>query len=187
MLRLRSLCRTKTRREGELETKNKKASAQAELDQGVLASHLGPRICVLWNLLSARNAAALAPFGLRSGAFSTLAMISANPGCSQNELARGLGMDKSAVVAIIDELEARDLASRERGTHDRRRHSLSLTAEGEAMMQRMFGPVTEVGLPIRKALTKQEIEQLLSLLDRAYDALIRAPATSPKPAEQEKV
>lgn len=36
--------------------------------------------------------AALARFGLRSWAVSTLALISANPGCSQTEPGRGLGM-----------------------------------------------------------------------------------------------
>jgi len=130
---------------------------------------------------------ALLPFGLRSGAFSTLAMISANPGCSQNQLARSLGMDKSAVVAIIDELEARGLASRERGTHDRRRHALTLTPDGEAMIQRMYGPVSEVGAPIRKALTTQELEQMLSLLGRAYRALAQENAPSPKATEREQV
>ncbi|MFZ1989940.1 MAG: MarR family winged helix-turn-helix transcriptional regulator, partial [Alphaproteobacteria bacterium] len=89
----------------------------------------------------------------------------------QNQLAKGLGMDKSAVVAIIDDLEARGLASRVRGTQDRRRHALTLTPEGEALTQRMYGVVSQVGLPMREALSKREFEQLLSLLDRAYEAL----------------
>ena len=58
-----------------------------ELSLGLLADFLGPRVRVLWNLLSARMVEALAPFGLRPGAFSALALISANPGCSQKQLA----------------------------------------------------------------------------------------------------
>ena len=50
---------------------------------------------------------ALDPFDLRTGGFSTLALIAANPGCSQTELARAVGMDKSAVVAIIAPYTAR--------------------------------------------------------------------------------
>jgi len=150
---------------------SKETNSGEELDPGLLAGYLGPRVRVLWNLLSAKMEAALAPFGLRTGAFSTLALISANPGCSQNQLAKALGMDKSAVVAIIDDLEARGLASRMRGTQDRRRHELTLTAAGEALTERMYGVVSQVGLPIRKALSKREFEQLLSLLDRAYGAL----------------
>jgi DNA-binding MarR family transcriptional regulator len=144
------------------------------LDTGLTRGYLGPRVRILWNLLSSKMTAALEPFGLKTGAFSTMALIAANPGCSQNQLARALGMDKSAVVAIIDELESRGLANRVRGTHDRRRHSLSLTPEGEALMQRMYDPVSRVGLPIREALSKRELEQLMSLLDRAYNALAAA-------------
>jgi DNA-binding MarR family transcriptional regulator len=83
-------------------------------------------------------------------------------------------MDKSAVVAIIDELEAKGLTRRVRPAHDRRRHALTLTAQGDALMRKMVGPVSLAGLPIRQALTKPEMEQLLSLLDRAYHALAAA-------------
>src|SRR4051794_19639336 len=84
------------------------------LNPGLLADFLGPKVRILWNLLDARMVEAPSPFGLRTGTFSALALISANPGCSQNQLAGGLGMDKSAVVAIIDELESRDLVRRVR-------------------------------------------------------------------------
>src|SRR5262245_18717975 len=102
-----------------------------ELDQGVLTGFVGPKLRILWNLLSARMEAALEPFGLRSGAFSTMAIIAANPGCSQNQLAKGLGMDKSAVVALVDEMERCSLIKRVRAVEDRRRHTLSLTSEGK--------------------------------------------------------
>jgi DNA-binding MarR family transcriptional regulator len=155
-------------------TKGRDMSRPETLDPGLNKGFVGPKVRVLWNLLSARMVAALEPFGLRIGAFSTLAMIAANPGCSQTELARGLGLDKSAVVAIIDELEKRGLAKRVRSAQDRRRHALSITAKGEALMHRMFKPVSKVGLPIREELSPKEMEQLLSLLDRAYQALAQS-------------
>ncbi len=52
------------------------------LDRGLLAGGVGPRVRLVRNLLAARVMAALAPFGLRSGAFSAVALIAANPGCS---------------------------------------------------------------------------------------------------------
>ena len=149
-------------------------SQQDALDPGLLADFVGPKVRILWNILSARMAEALAPFGLRTGAFSALALIAANPGCSQNQLAQGLGMDKSAVVAIIDELETRGLASRVRQPLDRRRHALKLTAKGKALMQRMLVPAQYAGIPIREGLSAQELNQLMSLLDRACDALVKA-------------
>src|SRR5262245_26692574 len=151
------------------------ASEQTEeLALGLLTDFVGPRVRVLWNLLSARMAEALAPFRLRPGAFSALALISANPGCSQKQLARRLGMDKSAVVAILHELSRQGLATRVRHARDRRFHALKITAKGEALLQRMLVPISRPGRPIRDALSPQELEQLLSLLERACDALVQA-------------
>jgi DNA-binding MarR family transcriptional regulator len=147
---------------------------EEELDLGLLADFLGPRVRVLWNLLSARMAEALAPFGLRPGAYSALALIAANPGCSQKQLAFRLGMDKSAVVAIIQDLDRQGLATRVRQAEDRRYHSLKITAKGQALLQRTLEPISRPGRPIREALTPRELEQLLSLLDRAWRALLEA-------------
>jgi DNA-binding MarR family transcriptional regulator len=145
-----------------------------ELDLGLIADFVGPRVRVLWNLLSARTVEALAPFGLRPGAFSALALISANPGCSQKQLAHSLGMDKSAVAAIVDELDRQGLATRAQLKADRRFHALKITAKGNALLQRMHAAVTGPAHPIGEALTPREFELLLSLLDRACRALVQA-------------
>ncbi|MBO0764276.1 MAG: winged helix-turn-helix transcriptional regulator [Hyphomicrobiaceae bacterium] len=145
-----------------------------ELDLGLLADFVGPKVRLLWNLLSTRMAEALEPYGLRPGEFSTLALISANPGCSQKQLAHRLGMDKSAVVAIIHDLEWQGLATRVRHTQDRRFHALKLTPKGQALLQRTLAPASRPGRPIREALSPRELEQLLSLLDRAWRALLAA-------------
>jgi DNA-binding MarR family transcriptional regulator len=145
-----------------------------ELDLGLLEDFVGPRVRLLWNLLSARMAEALAPYGLRPGAFSALALISANPGCSQKQLAHRLGMDKSAVVAIIHDLDRQGLATRVRHAQDRRFHALKITSKGQALLQRTLPPASRPGRPIREALSPRELEQLLSLLDRAWRALLQA-------------
>ncbi|HEX4098361.1 MAG TPA: MarR family winged helix-turn-helix transcriptional regulator [Caulobacteraceae bacterium] len=145
--------------------------ADVRLEPGVTAQFLGPRVRVLWNLLSARMLGALEPFGLKTGAFSTLALIAANPGCSQTELARSLNMDKSAVVPIIDELEERGLARRVRSSQDRRRHALEATEAADLLLGQMHAAVSIVGRPIRQAMTPAEYLQLLTLLERAYQAL----------------
>lgn len=154
-------------------------AAEAALDRGLLAAGVGPRVRLLRNLLTQRVVAAFAPFGLRSGAFSTLALIAANPGCSQNDLARELALDKSGMVAIVDELERKGLASRARPSHDRRRHALSLTPEGEGLMREMHVVVSGIEQPIHDALTAQERALLFTLLDRAYAALAAANPEAP--------
>ena len=145
--------------------------AGAPLSPGITENFLGPRVRMLWNLLSAKMLEALEPFGLKTGAFSTLALIAANPGCSQTELARALGMDKSAVVPIIDDLEQRGLARRVRSAEDRRRHALEVTGAAQALIDQMHAAVSAVGRPVRHAMTPEEYQLLLSLLERSYQAL----------------
>jgi DNA-binding MarR family transcriptional regulator len=148
--------------------------ALERMDWGDLRGGVGTIIRLLRNELTTRILEAYAPFGLRSGALSTMALIKANPDCSQSEIAREVAMDDSAMVAIIDDLEQLGLARRTRSTRDRRRNSLSLTPEGERVMAEMIGAAMKVERPIRDALSEEEVETLLSLLRRSYDALMQA-------------
>jgi len=145
------------------------------MDWGELRNGVGTSVRLLRNELVNRIVEAYAPFSLRSGALSTMVLIKANPDCSQSEVAREVAMDDSAMVAIIDDLEQRGLAQRSRSTRDRRRNSLSLTPEGERVMAQMIGCAMAVERPIREALTAEELETMVSLLRRSYDALIANP------------
>ena len=141
------------------------------LDWGILEGSLGPRVRLLRNALTARSIAASAPHGLPTGSLTVLALIAANPGSSQSALARSAGLNKSALVGIVDQLEAKGLAARDRSTSDRRRNQVTVTPEGEAAMQALFGTVTGEEGPIRDALGSADLKVLLALLDRAIAAL----------------
>ena len=110
---------------------------------GQLANTVGPRVRLLRNALAARSIAALEGFGLPTGSLTVLSLIAANPGSSQTALARAAGLNKSALVGIVDELEARGLAARDRSASDRRRNHLSVTQEGERIMKAMLARVAE--------------------------------------------
>ena len=142
------------------------------VDFGLLGESIGPGVRLLRNLLSSRIVVAFEPYGLRSGTFSTMALISANPGCSQSDIAKHIGTDKSIVVAIVDDLEQRGLAERRRSTQDRRRNALTLTPDGEALMQELHKIGQMVEKPIRAKLNRQEMAQLISLTQRAVDAIL---------------
>lgn len=144
------------------------------LKWGLLSGAMGTTVRLLRNELTTRIVAAYEPFGLRSGALSTMVLIDANPGCSQSEIARELAIDDSAMVAIIDELEKRGIAVRSRSATDRRRNTLSLTPDGKTFMLSMLEQGLGVEKPIRDALSPEEMAMLLQLLRRAYSALISA-------------
>lgn len=146
---------------------------EQRLRPGLMSQRLSFRLRGLLTLLGNRVVAAHEPFGLRSGSFTTLALIAANPGCSQIELSRVGGLDRSLLVAIVDELERRGLAVRKRSEVDRRRSSLYITDQGEAVMNEMFVVAMETEKPIRDAFSTQEMTQFFDLLERAYDVIAR--------------
>jgi DNA-binding MarR family transcriptional regulator len=86
----------------------------------------------LGTLASTRFADALHERHLTPGQAGVIRLLARNPGISQRELSQRLGTVPSRVVALIDELEKRDLVQRTRSTVDRRSQELALTARGEA-------------------------------------------------------
>jgi DNA-binding MarR family transcriptional regulator len=142
-----------------------------QLEWGLLAGSVGPRVRVLRNALTARSIAVSAPHGLPTGSLTVLSLVAANPGSSQTALADRAGLNKSALVGIMDQLEQHGLITRDRSAIDRRRYGVTVTPEGERAMQALFAAVDKEEEPVRDALGAAEMEVLLALLDRAIGAL----------------
>lgn len=63
-------------------------------------------------------------FDLSPRVFAALSFVVTSPGLTQSDLARRLGIERSGLVAIIDELEAREFMKREPVPGDRRVQAL---------------------------------------------------------------
>jgi DNA-binding MarR family transcriptional regulator len=155
----------------DIESAEREVSQGQELKSGLMANRLSFRLRGLLTLLGERVTTAFAPYGLKSGTFTTMALVSANPGCSQIGLARVGGLDRSALVSIVDELERRKLAIRARSSVDRRRSSLYLTPQGEALMNEMFVEAMKTETSIRAGFSEDEMVQFFEFLERAYQIL----------------
>jgi DNA-binding MarR family transcriptional regulator len=73
----------------------------------------------------------------RPGYFAILMLIGRNPGIGQTALSRANGRDKSTLTPALNDLARRGLICRVRPKRDRRTYQLTLTREGEAMLQRL--------------------------------------------------
>ena len=69
-------------------------------------------------------------FALEAGDIGVLAVLDANPGVTQNDLAASLVLKKSAVTRVVQRLETRGFLTRQRSAADRRANLLTLTPEG---------------------------------------------------------
>ncbi len=78
----------------------------------------------------------VAALQLTPAQFSVLMLVDANPGRNQTEIASTLGILRPNFVAMLDELESRDLCVRVRSSSDRRSHILKLTDKGRAVLSR---------------------------------------------------
>src|ERR1700745_3818499 len=78
----------------------------------------------------------VAPLQLTPAQFSVLLLLDRNPGRNQTEIATTLGILRPNFVAMLDNLESRDLCARMRSTNDRRSHILVLTDKGKAVLAR---------------------------------------------------
>jgi DNA-binding MarR family transcriptional regulator len=78
----------------------------------------------------------MASLQLTPAQFSVLLLVDQNPGRNQTEIASTLGILRPNFVAMLDNLESRDLCARIRSTNDRRSHILVLTEKGKAVLAR---------------------------------------------------
>src|SRR5918911_3318291 len=113
-----------------------------------------------------RFAERLIPLGLHPRHFGMLSHLAANEGQSQQALSRALGIHRSAVVALVDDLEHRGLAERRRDPDDRRAYTLYLTPQGRQLLAELQRVAEEHEAELLTALDASERSQLISLLQR---------------------
>ncbi len=106
----------------------------------------------------------LEPFGLRMVTFSALSMIGDNPGLSQSQLAAALVIERPNLVVIVDELERRDLITRDRVPTDRRTYALRLTSEGARLLAQSTEAVRQHDRRMMEGVSAEEAELLISTL-----------------------
>jgi DNA-binding MarR family transcriptional regulator len=109
---------------------------------------------------------ALGEDGLAPRVFSALSLIVHTPGITQSDLARSLGIERSGLVAITDDLETRGFVMRKPVPGDRRVQALAPTKAGKAAYLEALATVRAHEARLLSGMTQAEIETLTSLLQK---------------------
>jgi len=129
---------------------------------GFLLSQLGAHA-------AARFAERLSALQLSPADAGILRLLRTAAGISQQELSSRLQIHPSRLVAILDNLERRQLVERKPNPDDRRLYSLHLTKEGGEMLQRIGKVAREHQDALLSALTGEERAKLTEMLQRVAD------------------
>ncbi|WP_428309639.1 MarR family winged helix-turn-helix transcriptional regulator [Hydrocarboniphaga sp.] len=145
----------------------------AELIPAEFRGHLGFLVAKAKQLLSEELDALLREGGYSIRHFAVLSVIRRNAGLRQTDLSDMLGIDRTTMMKMADELEQRGLLQRIRSAEDRRAYALELTAAGQAWYtdalvpiiaeeERFLAPLS----PGERALLQ---EMLMRLVENALD------------------
>ena len=110
----------------------------------------------------------MAEFDLRPVDFSVLSLIGHNPGITSRELCNALNILPPNMVGFLKAFEKRDLIERTPHPTDGRAMGLSLTKNGQQLMQKAEAAAIESDSSAAHQLSAAEQKTLMRLLKKIY-------------------
>ncbi len=104
--------------------------------------------------------------GTSAGLFSIVTIVYNNPGLTQSAIAKALGIDRSAMVAAIDKLEAKGLIERRKTENDRRSYALFVTGRGKDWYQQALTQVEQHEAGLYMDLSEEQRQFLVGFLSK---------------------
>jgi DNA-binding MarR family transcriptional regulator len=113
--------------------------------------------------------------------FAILTALSAAGSASQQELCRPLGIDSGNMVELVDALETRGYARRDRDPRDRRRYRVTITEQGQAAFAAMTKAVGDYTARFLEPLDQAEQMTLVAALAKLYATTAEGRRLPPRP------
>jgi DNA-binding MarR family transcriptional regulator len=98
--------------------------------------------------------------------FTALVIVGSNPGLSQSDLGKVLGIARSGAMLMTDWLEERGLVERRRRNGDERAWGLYLTRKGAELGERLRHRLLELDRKRTPGLTEKDRRHLHGLLEK---------------------
>ncbi len=140
--------------------------AMPDFSQSPARESLGFLLARSAHQLRSRLEEELSPIGLHIKQFGVLMSINHFGALSQQQLGGALCIDRSTMVALIDELEQREIVQRHPDPEDRRAHRIDLTELGSELVRQASELADRVEDECLANLSDSERIQLKKLLRR---------------------
>jgi DNA-binding MarR family transcriptional regulator len=140
-----------------------------------MAGHLGYLLKHVHLRFFELGAAALAPFGISGREAAVLRAINDPRPLAQGEIARRMGIDRTTMVALIDDLQGRGLVQRRQAPDDRRKNVVELTEAGRDTVRQATRAGDQAERAFLSPLSASEAEQFR----KALRALLCDPPAGP--------
>ena len=114
-----------------------------KINDDTLRTFVGYHLKRSFNVIQSDLIDTLRPFDLRMLTYTALVLIMDNPGLNQSRLSQIMDIERPNLVIIIDELEERELITRERVPTDRRSYALHPTQSGSVLYRETLDAVTQ--------------------------------------------
>lgn len=124
---------------------------------------------VAHQLKKAADRRVLSSTGLTTAQIGVMAIIKAQGKTNQRLISQKMGLNESAVTALIAKLKAMDLIKRERSQEDKRAFEIALTQQGRERLASSAEPFQEINRKISNALSDQDIELLDGILRKVSE------------------
>lgn len=102
--------------------------------------------------------------GITPVQYAALQAVHDRPQLDQRTLSRSIGFDTSTIGGVIDRLEKRGLMQRNASDEDRRVRLLTLTAEGEALLEEVQPAMMRAQLRMLEPLPEPDRARFMQML-----------------------
>jgi MarR family transcriptional regulator, transcriptional regulator for hemolysin len=127
---------------------------------------IGLEVARTGRVLSRAFDAALAAAGGSLPVWLVLTTVKRSEHTRQRDIAGAIGLEDATLTHHLHRMERDGLVSRHRDPGNRRNQVVALTADGEALFQRLLAEVIEFDRRLRRGLRVADLDQLQTLLER---------------------
>lgn len=135
-----------------------------KINDDTLRTFVGYHLKRSFNVIQSDLIDTLRPFDLRMLTYTALVLIVDNPGLNQSRLSQIMDIERPNLVIIIDELEERELITRERVPTDRRSYALHPTQSGRVLYRVTLDAVTQHESKLLSQIPPEQLEQMIATL-----------------------